>query len=69
MVSEKVIIVLITLAIILSIISVAVTIASLNTPDMTPPTPKVNIIKVPVGGPAHDQAAVGVAVLAPPKSP
>ena len=59
MVSEKIIVILITLAIILSIVSIAVTISSMNTPKLTPP--KVNINTVP-GNPDSDKAQVSFGV-------
>lgn len=63
MVSEKTIIILITIAILLSIISVAVTVSTVNTkmlPKVSPP--KINYI------PDTEKAGVGI-IINPPVSP
>ena len=63
MVSDKVIIVIITLAILLSVASIAVTLASLNS-AMIPNVPPVQNVKVSL--PDKEKANVGLTILTPP---
>ena len=63
MVSDKVIIVIITLAILLSIASIAVTLSSLNT-AMIPKLPTIQNVKVAI--PDKEKANVGLVILSPP---
>ena len=66
MVSEKVIIVLITLAIILCVVSMLVTFASFNSPQLVQPKVKINTIP---GKPTFEKAQVSFSVQAPPVTP
>jgi len=59
MVSEKVVVILIIVAILLSIVSVAVTVSSVNNVKLVPP--KVNINKVP-SGPDSEKAEVAITI-------
>ena len=61
MVSDKVIIVIITLAILLSVASIAVTLSSLNS-AMIPKLPPVQKVTIP----DKDAANVGLTILTPP---
>jgi hypothetical protein len=65
MVSNKAIIVLITVAIILSIVSVAVTISSVNTKMI----PDISSYKAKNAVPEQQSAQVGIVVNAPAKNP